>query len=294
MNMTKWPEEKQRGLFTPSRNRYFYGKLLDVYHFDLETQYHSALRHLHNRLVTGYGVVCGLDVRIGEDDPSIIVTSGMAIDKCGREIIVPCDTAPQSIPPELLNGKDRQDDHEEDQVVDEKNNYPNQRGETGKERRNPGERSDMKQDGESDWRKIQVHLCYHECETDPTPVLSTECHVSEVCSPGSINERYRIIFLPGHAPPVDIWECHIPDAISRGELDYSTLVKMVTEMCPTYDECDVCVPLANISVKVSDGDYHCHQKDIDITVRPLVYSNYLLFYLINSMLYEPQAHRRRK
>jgi len=38
------------------RNRYFYGKLLDVFHFELEQNYLNAKRWLLTRLVTGYGV----------------------------------------------------------------------------------------------------------------------------------------------------------------------------------------------------------------------------------------------
>ena len=50
-------------LQAPKRNHYFHGKLLDVYHFELETAYLNFKRRMLNRLVTGYGVVCGLNVK---------------------------------------------------------------------------------------------------------------------------------------------------------------------------------------------------------------------------------------
>ena len=57
---------EQTDIKTPVRNRYFYGKLLDVYHFELETNYMNYKRWLMNRHVISYGVVCGMDVRLGK------------------------------------------------------------------------------------------------------------------------------------------------------------------------------------------------------------------------------------
>ena len=71
------------GLETPVRNRYFYGKLLDVEQFELETRYLNAKRWLLNRLVTGYGVVCGLDVLPGDEPNELWIGPGVAIDKLG-------------------------------------------------------------------------------------------------------------------------------------------------------------------------------------------------------------------
>ena len=51
-------------LKTPVRNRYFYGKLLDVFHFELEQSYFNAKRWRLNRRVFGFGVICGLDVQL--------------------------------------------------------------------------------------------------------------------------------------------------------------------------------------------------------------------------------------
>lgn len=82
----------------PVRNRYFYGKLLDVFHFELEQNYFNAKRWMLNRLVGGYGVICGLNVQLGSDNQSIIVTPGLAIDKCGHEIMVCEPSSPWPLP----------------------------------------------------------------------------------------------------------------------------------------------------------------------------------------------------
>lgn len=77
------------------RNNYFYGKLLTVDDFQVEQQYFVNKLRLINRLIHGAGVVCGLKVlmrgneaaNLGDDQ--IRITEGVAIDFCGREIIVP-------------------------------------------------------------------------------------------------------------------------------------------------------------------------------------------------------------
>src|SRR5476649_2519593 len=58
------------------RNRYFYGKLLDVSHFESEQAYFNEKRWLLNRLVTGYGVICGLNVGLTDDAKQIWVDPG--------------------------------------------------------------------------------------------------------------------------------------------------------------------------------------------------------------------------
>lgn len=45
-------------LSTPTRNRYYYGKLLDAHHLELEQDYGNRKRWLLNRLSLGTGVLC--------------------------------------------------------------------------------------------------------------------------------------------------------------------------------------------------------------------------------------------
>lgn len=74
-------------LSAPTRNNYFYGKMLDVQHFTLEQQYFNNKRALLNRLGWGSGIMCGLTLGIAGD--RLVINPGVAIDPLGREIIVP-------------------------------------------------------------------------------------------------------------------------------------------------------------------------------------------------------------
>src|SRR5439155_20677321 len=76
-----------RVLDAPRRNNYFYGKRMDVQHFQMEQDYGKLKQWLLNRLTFGKGVVCGLKVSV--EDKLICVDPGFAIDALGREIVVP-------------------------------------------------------------------------------------------------------------------------------------------------------------------------------------------------------------
>ena len=135
---------RRTGLVAPRRNRFFHGKMMDVDHFQMETAYGIDMRRLLNRLVTGSGVVCGLDVEAA-DGCAVVVTSGVAIDRRGREIVVPARTAPIPIPPALIERVCRSDDDCDD---DTEQSAEQSRGHSGRPR--PREA----------W--ITVVLCYHE------------------------------------------------------------------------------------------------------------------------------------
>ncbi len=264
------PNHQKTSLKSPVRNRFFYGKLMSDYHFQLETRYFNDHRHLHNRRVSGYGVVCGLDVQPGPDGQGIVVCPGYAIDKWGREIIVPERTAPIPIPPELLPPPAKPGP------------YQAQAESYGRRPEHPPK--------EREERIVQVLLCYHECESDPTPVMAGECGTVEECAAGAIRERYRITFKEGPAPKVHL-ECRIPDLLYNGRLDYGAVVKWVSEGCREL-AADSCIPLANVCLP-ADGD-RCDDEGIDITVRPIVYTNDLLFEILLSLLIEERDEDRRE
>jgi hypothetical protein len=251
-------------LKTPVRNRYFYGKLLDTYHFQLETNYLNTKRWLLNRLVSGYGVVCGLDVKAADKKEAIFVTAGLAIDKWGREIIVPKETAAIPIPPELIA------------------KAASENSEKGEEKR---------QNHESE-KFVHLLLCYHECESDPAPVLTGDGCGAESCEPGAIRERYKLIFKPGVSPPISTETC-IPDFFSGGRINYPMLAKYVTRECQRVHD-NPCIPLANIRVSSGEEETCLPDDDnIDITIRPIVFTNDLLFELLLSLLHE-DTYRRLK
>lgn len=70
-----------------SRNRYYKGKMLTSVDFEAEQSYMNDKRRFLNAMVTGSGIVCGLNV-VSLDDQSLLIESGMAIDETGREIVV--------------------------------------------------------------------------------------------------------------------------------------------------------------------------------------------------------------
>jgi hypothetical protein len=82
-----------------SRLRYFHGQPLSALDLRREQAYHLDKARLRNRLLHGWGIVCGLDLRVAvkqdcrpeENDPTateVIVVPGSAIDCAGNEIVV--------------------------------------------------------------------------------------------------------------------------------------------------------------------------------------------------------------
>jgi hypothetical protein len=141
-------------LSAPVRNRYFYGKLLDVHHLQLEQRYFIEKLRLLNRVALGWGVLCGLEVEVR--DGKLVVRPGIAIDGCGREIVV-TDWFEVDDPWALTD-------------------------ECG---RPTGERDE---DG-----PVVLCLAYHECDIEPAPVLVADCDVREECVPGAVRERFRLL-----------------------------------------------------------------------------------------------------
>jgi hypothetical protein len=89
------------GRIVTERNRYFTGKYMAARDFDGEQQYFLSRHRLHQRLLHGWGIVCGLRV-VRHPDPAcrdrwVVVRSGVAVDCCGRELIL-CEDTPVRLP----------------------------------------------------------------------------------------------------------------------------------------------------------------------------------------------------
>lgn len=83
------------------RNLYYYGKLMTARDFQAEQDYFNEKRWLINRMILGHGVVCGFDVWFKpESHYTLVIAPGLAIDCCGREILV-CDQQEINVKPKL-------------------------------------------------------------------------------------------------------------------------------------------------------------------------------------------------
>jgi hypothetical protein len=260
---------------SPVRNRYYYGKLLDVFHFDLEQNYFNSKRWLLNRLVSGYGVVCGLNVTLGADGQSLVVTPGVAIDKCGREIVVcqPSDPVPLPAPqaPAPTPGAGSATQPAAPAAAPGAAAAPS----TGVAP--PAPTQPMNGDcGDTGVYKY-LSICYHECLTDPSPALGGDCDTQAMCTPGSIRERYSLKLSDGKLCPAPT-TTSLPNVISNGTLNYQALASYVTNLPCCTPGTDCCIPLANIQIPWQPQTYT--QNSIDISIRPLVYTADLLYELM--------------
>jgi hypothetical protein len=144
------------GTLTLDRIRYFTGRHMTARDFRDADGYHRSMRHLHNRVLHGSGVACGLQVTPHpRPECGVIVRCGLAIDCCGREIVVRKQVA-ERIP---------WDQH-------------------------PGSPS---RDGGDDGHVLLLCLEYCEVLTEKVPVLySAEACASPAYQEGRIRESYTL------------------------------------------------------------------------------------------------------
>jgi hypothetical protein len=148
-----------------ARLRYFHGQPLGALDLRREQSYHRDRARMHNRLLHGWGIVCGLEVHVAprkeadecNDDPTIaevIVMPGAALDCLGNEIVV---RHPRPVYVDtLLSEHDRK-------VLTDK----------------PG--------------TVYLKLCFHEIPIDPArPLLTGGCDPVPGCEHARILDCYRI------------------------------------------------------------------------------------------------------
>jgi hypothetical protein len=157
-------ERLLRELSAPRRNHYFYGKLMDVAHFEMEQTYVNGKRWLLNQHALGSGTLCGLRVT-GKDD-QLWVEPGMAIDGHGREIIKPVATSidPWTITEPCATAQPA----------------------LSKEARH----------------EITLLLCYKECLTDYMPVLVSDCGSEQSAVAGTAVETFQLAIRLGAPSPL--------------------------------------------------------------------------------------------
>jgi hypothetical protein len=192
-----------------------------------------------------------------------MVTPGLAIDWHGREIIVPEEAGPFMIDQAVIEQAARQL-HEHQGA--------------GAERKPPklAEQS-------LHMHKhviIRLELGYRETEGGPVPAEpGSDCDTGP-CVPGTIYEQYSVRFAPRPAREIDCG-CEIPDLLDGTRIDHGALAKWVTRRRGLKPPGNPAIALANIRIRLDgEGPHHCKQEDIDIQVRPVVYSNDLLFQML--------------
>jgi hypothetical protein len=228
------------GVLTPlRRNRFFYGKLMDTRHWELEQEYGIQSRRLINRLGLGAGVLCGLGVRLGEDG-AVCIEPGVAVDSCGREIVVNETVALPRV----------------DQPTDDC-------------ARPVGE---PVRDGD-----VTIWLCYHECGSEYTRVANGDCGHRDQCVPGLLDERFALRIgtdRPERAPGLTREQCGSifpPDP--AGPPQREVIAGMLAGPCGHPSGC--CVALATVRVN-ADGV----ATGVGVGVRSPLYSNEELFDLL--------------
>jgi hypothetical protein len=228
----------------PRRNHFFYGKLMDVLHFQMEQDYGNAKRALINRLTLGEGVLCGLQVTAS--DGKLCVSPGVAIDALGREIIVstPVCIDPWAPPSDACDKPTKPLD---------RNTEP--------------------------W--VTLCIAYRECQTDYGPVLVPDCDTKNGCAAGTIVESFALKVLPKEPP---LLEYTLPDracfsifhaAATRRRGAINEAIEAIAGIC-AEPPADTCVPLAYVKLRM-DGTIGAIRVN---GYRPRVYSNAMLLDLI--------------
>jgi hypothetical protein len=90
------------GEIANQRMRYFPGRYMSARDFTDEQTYFLSRRHLHNRILHGWGVVCGVHVYPHPAETCrkdhVKVDCGIGLDCCGHELVVPKAVVPPAIP----------------------------------------------------------------------------------------------------------------------------------------------------------------------------------------------------
>ena len=189
-----------RVLSPARRNHFFYGKRMDVQHFQMEQDYGKLKQWMLNRLTLGKGVMCGLKVSI--DDGRLCVEPGVAIDGLGREIVVPVR---QCIDPTTNDGgccvpccDDARPTPPAEPPPAGTVPPPNAAGGSGANpNANPDQPPAETDDRQDPRRLYTLWLCYKECKTDFQPVLVSECQVRQPCAAGTVVESFCLKVAPG-------------------------------------------------------------------------------------------------
>jgi hypothetical protein len=242
--MSEDEDKRQCGVCkTPhfERNNYYYGKLMTVRDLHDEQSYFNEKRWLINRMVHGWGVVCGLEVVIddtggqNESEPKkVIIKPGLAIDCCGREILV-CQDTKVVLDPKKSTCPE---------VVVDKN-------------------------------KLVICLEYYECKTERVSVSGKICDQNDQYE----YNRLRDSFVPVVRYSSEVNKNPAPYKIcplmeNKDENIHKYLCEKIKKGCSSCPECP-CLVIAEITINGSDIEIDQCSK------RKIIYNNPMLFELFN-------------
>jgi DNA-binding beta-propeller fold protein YncE len=220
---------------TDERLNYFTGQFLAERDFRAEQEYQIGKHRQHNRYLHGYGTVCGLKLveHPNSDcrDRFVILEPGLALDCCGREIVVKEKVyidlvklfAAQNI--DLNNIKSEEQNH------------------------------------------LLFSLCYEECKTEFVPALYSECGCDEFgCDANRIVEGFEVKLQLLKDLPKPLHE--EPDGVS---LDWITTLSLDNAVRVVIDAKEeriyVLTSAEQGQILVYDTKHHCLLRAIDINAR---------------------------
>jgi hypothetical protein len=151
------------------RNRFFYGKLMDVAHFQQEQDYFRRQQALVNRLALGSGVLAGLNLVKGAAPGVVRILPGAALDGAGRLIVVP-----HPVDIDARQGTDA----------------------TG----NPFGAPFTNE-------TVVISLAFAEATTDPVAVLAPHCDAPQDCAPSTVVEEFVVLVRAETTPPKPNYGC---------------------------------------------------------------------------------------
>lgn len=235
---------RRSGLVSPVRNNFFYGKMMDEAHFEIEQAYGVGIQRLVDRLALGAGVLCGLSVTAREGD--LVVSSGVAVDPQGRVIVVPVERCVEAQALQVEEGK--------------------------------GWEYDACGGGRRRWLTLCVR--YHECLDEPVAALVSDCDTRLGCEPSVIRERFQLVLLPGLPPPpgaIPAGACALvfPPAAPHGFDRRAKTTSALAMPCAAPDE--TCVVLAAVGLPNEADDALLVD---DLGYRTALHSNSELFDLL--------------
>jgi 6-phosphogluconolactonase (cycloisomerase 2 family) len=219
-------------LATDERLNYFTGQFLAERDFRAEQEYQIGKHRQHNRYLHGYGTVCGLKI-VEHPNPEcqerfVILEPGLALDCCGREIVVK-----EKVYIDLVKLFAAQNIDLNDINFQERNH-------------------------------LLFSLCYEECKTEFVPALYSECGCDEFgCDANRIVEGFGIKLQLLKDLPKPLHE--EPDGVSLDwitTLSLDNAVRVVLD--PKGERIYVLTSVGQDQILVYDTKHHCLLKSISI------------------------------